>query len=130
MSQPILKLQSENLKSPIGATGIIKKQLSSNSVWNLKSNFEQFITTQPGMMDLLERICQSLTYNDSKSVENVTKDFQAWISNSEIFRLAHEADLAIDKAIATRVSRTRSRPGAPEAGPRRFGGRGRSGLTL
>ena len=31
---------------------------------------------------------------------------------------------------ALRVSRTGSRPGDPEAGPRRFGGRGRSGLTL
>ena len=28
------------------------------------------------------------------------------------------------------VSRTGARPGAPEAGPRRFGGRGRSGLTI
>ena len=32
--------------------------------------------------------------------------------------------------LQARVSRTGSRPGDPEAGPRRFGGRGRSGLTL
>ena len=53
------------------------------------------------MMDLLNHICQSLTYNDSKSVKNVTKDFQVWISNSEIFKLAYEADLIIAKVIAT-----------------------------
>ena len=32
--------------------------------------------------------------------------------------------------IEIRVSRTGSRPEDPEAGPRHFGGRGRSGLTL
>jgi hypothetical protein len=101
MSEPILKLQSENLKSPTGATGVIKKKLPSNSVWIFKSHFEQLITTQPDMMDLLNHICQSLTYNDSKSVKNVTKDFQVWISNSEIFRLAYEANLIIAKVIAT-----------------------------
>ena len=35
------------------------------------------------------------------SVKNVTNEFQVWISNSEIFRLAYEADLVIAKAIAT-----------------------------
>ena len=95
MNNQILKVPIEKL-----TIGTINK-LSSNSVGIFKSHFEQFITTQPGMMDLLNHICQSLTYNDSKSVENVTKDFQVWISNSEIFRLAHEADLVIAKAIAT-----------------------------
>ena len=69
MNNPILKVATEKL--PIGTIN----KLQSNSVGIFKSHFEQFITTQPGMMDLLERICQSLTYNDSKSVENVTKDF-------------------------------------------------------
>ena len=53
------------------------------------------------MTDLLNHICQSLTYNDLRCVKKVTKDFQVWISNSELFRLAYEADTIIDKVIAT-----------------------------
>ena len=98
MNNPILKLQSEKL--PIGTSGDINK-LPSNSVGIFKSHFEQFITTQPGMTDLLNHICQNLTYNDLRSLKKVTKDFQVWISNSEIFRLAYEADLVITKVIAT-----------------------------
>ena len=64
MNNQILKLPIEKL-----TIGTINK-LSSNSVGFCKSHFEQFITTQPGMMDLLNHICQSLTYNDSKSVKN------------------------------------------------------------
>ena len=95
MNNPILKVATEKL--PIGTIN----KLQSNSVGIFKSHFEQFITTQPGMIDLLNLICQSLTYNDSKSVKNVTKEFQVWISNSELFRLAYEADLVIAKVIAT-----------------------------
>ena len=95
MNDQILKLPIEKL-----TVGTINK-LSSNSVGICKSHFEQFITTQPGMIDLLNPICQSLTYDDSKSVKNVTNDFQVWISNSELFRLAYEADLVIAKVIAT-----------------------------
>ena len=101
MSQQILKLQSENLKSPIGATGLIKKKLPSNSVGIFKSHFEQFITTQPGMTDLVNNICQNLTYNDLKSAKYVSKEFQVWISNSELFYLAFEADAVIDKVIVS-----------------------------
>ena len=95
MNHQILKVPTEKL--PIGTIN----KLSSKSVGIFKSHFEQFITTQPGMIDLLNHICQSLTYNDSKSVKNVTKEFQVWISNSELFRLAYEADLVIAKIIAT-----------------------------
>ena len=95
MNNQILKLPIEKL-----TIGTINK-LSSNYVGICKSHFEQFITTQPGMIDLLNPICQSLTYDDSKSVKNVTNDFQVWISNSELFRLAYEADLVIAKVIAT-----------------------------
>ena len=98
MDDLILKLQTEKL--PIGTSSDINK-LSSNSIWIFKSHFEQFITTQPGMTDLLNHICQNLTYSDSRSVKNVTKDFQVWISNSEVFRLGCEADAIIDKVIAT-----------------------------
>ena len=51
--------------------------------FNLRNSKQIFIWE----MDLLNHICQSLTYNDSKSVKNVTKDFQVWISNSEICKL-------------------------------------------
>ena len=95
MNNQILKLPIEKL-----TIGTINK-LSSNSVGICKSHFEQFITTQPGMIDLLNPICQSLTYNDSKSLINVTKEFQVWISNSKLFWLAHEADDVIDKVIAS-----------------------------
>ena len=98
MNNRILKLQSEKL--PIGTSGDINK-LPSNSVGIFKSHFEQFITTQPGMTDLLNNICQNLTYNDLRSVKKVTKDFQVWISNSDVFMLACEADAIIDKVIAT-----------------------------
>ena len=101
MSELILKLKSEKLNSIIGVTGVIKKKPPSNCIWTFNSHFEQFITTQPGMTDLLNHICQSLTYNDSKSVKNVTKEFQTWISNSKIFKLAYEADLVIAKVITT-----------------------------
>ena len=94
MDNRIIKLQTEEL--PIGTSDDINK-LPSNS----ESHFEQFITTQPGMTDLLNHVCQNLTYSDSRSVKNVTKDFQVWISNSEVFRLACEADAIIDKVIAT-----------------------------
>ena len=95
MNNRILKLPIEKL-----TIGTINR-LSSNSVEIFKSHFEQFITTQPGMIDLLNSICQSLTYNDSKSVKNVTQEFQVWISNSELFRVGYEADLVIAKVIAT-----------------------------
>ena len=101
MDKQILKLKSEKHKLPIiGTAGVIKK-LSSNSVAIGKSHFEQFITTQPGMTDLVNNICQSLTYNNAKSAKYVTKEFQVWISNSELFWLAHEADDVIDKVIAS-----------------------------
>ena len=80
MGKRILKLQIDKLKSN-KKTSVIKK-LSSNPVWVFKSHFEQFITTQPGITDLLNQICQSLTYNDLKSAKYVTKEFQSWISNS------------------------------------------------
>ena len=95
MNNQILKVPIEKL-----TIGTINK-LSSNSVGIFKSHFEQFITTQPGMIDLLNPICRSLTYNDSKSLKNVTKEFQVWISNSELFRVGYEADLVIAKVIAT-----------------------------
>ena len=53
------------------------------------------------MTDLVNNICQSLTYNNAKSAKYVTKEFQVWISNSELFRLAHEADDVIVKVIAS-----------------------------
>ena len=89
MNNRILKLPIEKL-----SIGTINR-LSSNSVEIFKSHFEQFITTQPGMIDLLNPICQGLTYDDSKSVKNVTNEFQVWISDSELFRLAYEADTVI-----------------------------------
>ena len=101
MDKQILKSKSEKHRLPLSGTTGITKMLSSNSVGIGKSHFEQFITTQPGMIDLLNLICQSLTYNDSKSVKNVTKEFQVWISNSELFRLAYEADAIIDKFIGS-----------------------------
>ena len=101
MSELILKLKSEKLNSTIGVTGVIKKKPPSNDVGVFKNHFEQFITTQPGKMDLLNHICQRFTYNDSKSVKNVNKEFQTWISNSKIFMLAYEADLFIGKVITT-----------------------------
>ena len=101
MDKQILKSKSEKHKLPLsGTTGIIKT-LSSNSVGIGKSHFEKFITTQPGMADLVNHICQSLTYNNAKSAKYVNKDFQFWISNSELFRLAHEADTVIGKVIAS-----------------------------
>ena len=42
-----------------------------------------------------------MTYNDLESAKYVTKEFQSWISNSELFRLAHEADTIICKVIAS-----------------------------
>ena len=91
----------EKHKLPIiGTKGVIKK-LSSNSVGIGKCHFEHFITTQPGMTDLVNNICQSLTYNNAKSAKYVTKEFQVWISNSELFWLAHEADDVIVKVIAS-----------------------------
>ena len=77
------------------------QKLSSNSTGIFKSHFEQFITTQPGMTDLVNNICQNLTYNDSKSAKYVSKEFQTWISNSELFHLAFKADAVIDKVIAS-----------------------------
>ena len=101
MDKQILKLKSDKHEVPIiGTTGVIKT-LSNNSVRIGKSHFEQFITTQPGMTDLVNNICQSLTYNNAKSAKYVTKEFQSWISNSELFRLAHEADTVIDKVIGS-----------------------------
>ena len=97
MSELNLKVQSEKLKIPIGGKTIINKKLSSNSVGIFKSHFEQFITTQPGMIDLVNNICQNLTYNDSKSAKYVSKEFQVWISNSELSHLAFEADAVITK---------------------------------
>jgi 23S rRNA maturation mini-RNase III len=101
MNKQIQRVQSEKLNFPIGGTTSIIKKLSSNSVGIFKSHFEQFITTQPGMIDLVNNICQELTYNDLKSVKYVSKEFQVWISNSELFRLAYEADAIIDKVIAS-----------------------------
>ena len=101
MSKQIQDVQSEKLNFPIGGTTSIIKKLSSNSVGIFKSHFEQFITTQPGMIDLVDNICQNLTYNDSKSAKYVTKEFQVWISNSELSHLAFEADAVLDKIIAS-----------------------------
>ena len=101
MSKLIQDVQSEKLNFPIGGTTSIIKKLSSNSAGIFKSHFEQFITTQPGMTDLVNNICQNLTYNDLKSAKYVSKEFQVWISNSELFYLAFEADAVIDKVIAT-----------------------------
>ena len=101
MSKQIQEVQSEKLNFPIGGTTSIIKKLSSNSVGIFKSHFEQFITTQPGMIDLVDNICQNLTYNDSKSAKYVTKEFQVWISNSELSHLAFEADAVLDKIIAS-----------------------------
>ena len=101
MDKQILKLRSDKHEVPIiGTTGVIKI-LSNNSVGIGKSHFEQFITTQPGMTDLVNNICQSLTYNNAKPAKHVTKEFQVWISNSKLFWLAHEADDVIDKVIAS-----------------------------
>ena len=101
MSELNLKVQSEKLKIPIGGKTIINKKLSSNSFGIFKSNFERFITTQPGMTDLVNNICQNLTYNDSKSAKYVSKEYQVWMSNSELFRLAYKADTVLDKVIAS-----------------------------
>ena len=98
MSELNLKVQSERLKIPMGEKD---KKLSCNSVGIFKSHFEQFITTQPGMTDLVNNICQNLTYNDSKSAKYVSKEFQIWMSNSELFRLAYEADAVLDKVITS-----------------------------
>ena len=100
MSKQIQEVQSEEVQFPFGETSIIKK-LSGNSAGIFKSHFEQFITTQPGMTDLVNNICQNLTYNDLKSAKYVSKEFQVWISNSELFYLAFEADAVIDKVIAS-----------------------------
>ena len=100
MSKQIQEVQSEEVKFPFGETSIIKK-LSGNSAGIFKSHFEQFITTQPGMTDLVNNICQNLTYNDLKSAKYVSKEFQVWISNSELFYLAFEADAVIDKVIVS-----------------------------
>ena len=101
MSEEIKKEKIEKQKFPVGRTTSIIKKLSSNSVGIFKSHFEQFITTQPGMIDLVDNICQNLTYNDSKSAKYVTKEFQVWISNSELSLLAFEADAVLDKIIAS-----------------------------
>ena len=77
MNKQIQRVQIEKLKFPIGGTTSIKK-LSSYSVGIFKSHFEQFITTQPGMIDLVNNICQDLTYNDSKSIKYVSKEFKVW----------------------------------------------------
>ena len=101
MSKQIENIQSEKLKVPVGGTTSMIKKLSSNSVGISKSHFDQFITTQPGMIDLVDNICQNLTYNDSKSTKYVSKEFQVWISNSELSHLAFEADAVLDKIIAS-----------------------------
>ena len=101
MDKQILKSKSEKHKLPLSRTTGITKTFSSNSVGIGKSQFEQFITTQPGMTDLVNHICQSLTYNNAKSAKYVNKDFRFWISNSELFRVGYEADLVIAKVIAT-----------------------------
>ena len=101
MREEIQEEKSEKQKFPVGGTTSIIKKLSSNSVGIFKSHFEQFITTQPGMIDLVDNICQNLTYNDSKSAKYVTKDLQVWISNSELSHLAFEADAVLDKIIAS-----------------------------
>ena len=72
MNKQIQGVQSEELKFPIGGTTSIIKKLSSNSVGIFKSHFEHFITTQPGMIDLVNNICQDLTYDDSKSAKYVS----------------------------------------------------------
>ena len=101
MSEEIKKERIEKQKFPVGRTTSIIKKLSSNSVGIFKSHFEQFITTQPGMIDLVDNICQNLTYYDSKSAKYVTKEFHVWISNSELSHLAFEADAVLDKIIAS-----------------------------
>ena len=101
MSKQIQEVQSEKLKFPIDGTTSIIKKLSSDRAGIFESHFEQFITTQPGMIDLVNNICQDLTYNDSKSAKYVSKEFQVWISNSELSHLAFEADAVIDKVIAS-----------------------------
>ena len=101
MSKQIQEVQREKLKFPIDGTTSIIKKLSSNCAGIFESHFEQFITTQPGRIDLVNNICQNLTYNDSKSAKYVTKEFQVWISNSELSLLAFEADAVLDKIIAS-----------------------------
>ena len=101
MRKQIQEVQSEKLKFPIDGTTSIVKKLSNNCIGIFKSHFEQFITTQPGMIDLVDNICQNLTYNDSKSAKYVTKEFHVWISNSELSHLAFEADAVLDKIIAS-----------------------------
>ena len=101
MSKQIQEVQSEKLKFPIDGTTSIIKKLSSNCAGIFESHFEQFIATQPGRIDLVNNICQNLTYNDSKSAKYVTKEFQVWISYSELSHLAFEADAVIDKVIVS-----------------------------
>ena len=101
MSKQIQEVQNEKLKFPTDGTTSVIKKLSSNCAGIFESHFEQFITTQPGMIDLVNNICQDLTYNDSKSAKYVSKEFQVWISNSELFYLAFKADAVIDKVVAS-----------------------------
>ena len=101
MSKQIQEVQSEKLKFPIDGTTSIIKKLSSNCAGIFESHFEQFIATQPGRIDLVNNICQNLTYNDSKSAKYVTKEFQVWISYSELSHLAFEADAVVDKVITS-----------------------------
>ena len=101
MAKQKFKLKSDKPKFSIVVTSGEIKKLSRNSVGIGKSHFEQFITTQPGMTDLVNNICQDLTYDDSKSAKYVSKEFKVWISNSELFNLAFEADAVIDKIIAS-----------------------------
>ena len=101
MSKQIQEVQNEKLKFPTDGTTSVIKKLSSNCAWIFESHFEQFITTQPGMTDLVNNICQNLTYNDVKSAKYVSKEFHVWISNSELSHLAFEADAVIDKVIAS-----------------------------
>ena len=101
MNKQIQRVQSKKVKFPIGGTTSNIMKLSSNSVGIFKSHFERFITTQPGMIDLVNNICQDLTYDDSKSAKYVSKEYQVWMSNSELFRLAYKADTVLDKVIAS-----------------------------
>ena len=101
MSKQIEKIQSEKLKVPLDGTTSMIKKLSINSSGIFKSPFEQFITTQPGMIDLVNNICQNLTYDNSKSAKYVSKEFQIWIRNSELSHLAFEADAVVDKVITS-----------------------------
>ena len=57
MSKQIQEVQSEKLKFPIDGTTSIIKKLSSDRAGIFESHFEQFITTQPGMIDLVNNIC-------------------------------------------------------------------------